>query len=258
MNYNTEKEVWKDVKGYEGLYEVSNHGRVKSLARLVEYVDGRSYVKDEKILSTPPNTDGYPVTLLIKNKRKKSHRVHRLVAKAFVENPNSYDEVNHIDEIKDNNHVSNLEWCSRVHNMNHGTAMERAHSHPNAIKRLEESKHPVIGVHIKTEKEIRFESINEADRNGYPRRNVDAVIRGNDKTCKDHIWFYEEEYTSELKDEKMKPFRIRVKQLDDDGNVLNEFIDAQEAGKFVGVHPSNISRAITQGRKSKGFNWVRE
>src|SRR5699024_4018323 len=145
MNYTTEEEVWKDEKGYEGLYEVSNHGRVKSLARLVEYVDGRSYFKDEKILSTPPNTDGYPATLLIKNKRKKSHRVHRLVAKACVEIPNSYDEVNHIVDIKDNNHVSNLEWCSRVHNKNHGTAMERALTHPNAIKRLEESKPPVTG-----------------------------------------------------------------------------------------------------------------
>ena len=258
MNYNTEEEVWKDVKGYEGLYEVSNHGRVKSLARIVEYTDGRSYMKDEKILSTPPNSDGYLHTQLGKNKKWKTYRVHRLVGEAFLPNPQNYPEINHIDEIKDNNHVSNLEWCTREHNMNHGTGMERAHSHPNAIKRLEESKRPVVGVHIETEKEIRFESLSEADKNGYPRRNVQSVISGLDKSCRGHVWFYEEEYTSELKDEKMKPFRVRVKQLDDDGNILNEFIDAKEAGEFVGVHPSNISRAITQARKSKGFNWIRE
>ena len=258
MYVNTDEEVWKDVKGYEGLFQVSNLGGVKSLPRKITYADGRVWNYEGRKLSPSLNRDGYPIVHLKVQGKGKSFRVHRLVGEAFVDNPHNYDEINHIDENKANNYYLNLEWCTRKQNMNHGTAMERAHSHPNAIKRLEESKHPVVGVHIETEKEVHFESINEADRNGYPRRNVDAVIRGNDKTCKEHIWFYEEEYTEELKEKKLAPFRIRVKQLDDDGNVLNEFIDAKEAGEFVGVHPSNISRAITQGRKSKGFNWIRE
>src|SRR5699024_9544060 len=105
---------------------------------------------------------------------------------------------------------------------------------------------------------IRFESLSEADKNGYPRRNVQSVISRLDKSCRGQVWFYEEEYTEELKEKKLAPFRIRVKQLDDDGSVLNEFIDVKEAGEFVGVHSSNISRAITQERKSAGFHWIRE
>ena len=258
MNYNTEEEVWKDVKGYEGLFQVSNLGGVKSLPRKITYTDGRVWNYEGSKLSPSLNQDGYPIVHLKVQGKGKSLRVNRLVGEAFVDNPHNYDEINHIDEDKANNHYLNLEWCTRKQNMNHGTAMERAHSHPNAIKRLEESKRPVVGVHIATEKEVRFESINEAGRDGFPRKQVSSVLNGNDKSCREYVWFYEEEYTSELKDEKMKPFRVRVKQLDDDGNVLNEFIDAKEAGEFVGVHPSNISRAITQGRKSAGFHWIRE
>ena len=256
--YNTEKEAWKDVKGYEGLFQVSNLGGVKSLPRKITYTDGRVWNYRGKNLSPTPNQDGYPSVYLKVQGKGRTLKVHRLVGEAFVDNPHNYNEINHIDEDKTNNHYLNLEWCTRKQNMNHGTAMARAHSHPNAIKRLEESKRPVVGVHIDTEKEVRFESINEASRNGFPRKQVSSVLNGNDKSCREYVWFYEEEHTSELKDKKMKPFRVRVKQLDDDGNVLNEFIDAKEAGEFVGVHPSNISRAITQRRKSKGFNWIRE
>jgi len=257
--YNKDEEVWKDIAGFEELYQVSTHGRVRSKDRItVRRGDGAKMFHEGRIMKTPLNGDGYPILNLSVRGKKHSKRVHRLVAETFIENPNNYIEVNHIDEIKDNNRVSNLEWCSRGHNMNHGTGMERSHNHPNAIRRLEESKRPVVGAHIETEKEVRFESINETSRNGFPRKQVSSVLNGNDKSCRGYVWFYEEEYTDELKGEKMKPFMIRVKQLDDDGNVLNEFIDTIEAGEFVGVHPSNISRAITHGRKSKGFNWIKE
>lgn len=109
------EEVWKKVVGYEDLYEVSNIGRVRSLRR-------------NKILSTPNRIAGrgYPFLYLYRNGKRDSQMVHRLVAKAFIPNPNNYDEVNHKDEDATNNVVTNLEWCTHSYNMNYGTRNYRA------------------------------------------------------------------------------------------------------------------------------------
>ena len=111
-------EIWKDIEGYEGLYQVSNKGRVKSL----NY--GRT--GKEKILRPGKNNDGYLIVILYKNGKKKNFRIHRLVAKAFLTNPNNLLEVNHRDENKENNHVENLEWCDRKYNINYGSRTERS------------------------------------------------------------------------------------------------------------------------------------
>lgn len=108
------REIWKDIIDYENLYQVSNYGRVKSLRRKV--FNGKDfYYKEERILKA--NTDGrYLCLTLVKNGRRKSFKIHRLVAEAFIPNPNNYPEVNHKDENKLNNCVNNLEWCSRRYN----------------------------------------------------------------------------------------------------------------------------------------------
>ena len=111
-------EIWKDIKGYEGLYQVSNKGRVKSL--------NYRRTGKEGILKGKPDKDGYLRVGLCKNKKQKPFYIHRLVAKAFLPNPNNLPEVNHIDENKENNHVENLEWCDRKYNNNYGSRNERA------------------------------------------------------------------------------------------------------------------------------------
>lgn len=112
------KEIWKDIEGYEGLYQVSNFGEVKSLERTK--TNGKGIVKiEEKILTQNITNWGYYRVALYKNGTRKYHRVHRLVAKAFIDNPNNKEQVNHIDGNKLNNHVSNLEWCTRLENMYH-------------------------------------------------------------------------------------------------------------------------------------------
>ena len=110
-------EIWKDIKGYEGLYQVSNKGRVKSL--------NYRRTGKEKILSSSPNSYGYLIVGLCKNGKQKPFYIHRLVAEAFLTNPNNLLEVNHKDENKENNHVENLEWCDRKYNNNYGSRMER-------------------------------------------------------------------------------------------------------------------------------------
>ena len=106
-------EEWRDIKGYEGKYQVSNLGRVKSL--------NYNHTKKEKILSDYPNTYGYLYVNLYKNGKGKPFYIHKLVAQAFIDNPNNYREINHKDENKQNNRVENLEWCNRKYNCNYGT-----------------------------------------------------------------------------------------------------------------------------------------
>lgn len=106
------KEIWKDIKGYEGLYQVSNWGRIWSSRK-------QRYMK-------PYDNKGYlRVDLIAKNGKRKQEFVHRLVALTFIDNPENYTIVNHKDENKTNNCVENLEWCSREYNNNYGTRNQR-------------------------------------------------------------------------------------------------------------------------------------
>lgn len=109
-------EVWKSIKGYEGFYKVSNLGKVRSLTRVVS--DGRRY--KGKLLKFGRTFDGYlRLELADKFGKSKMHSVHRLVAKAFLTNTDQKPQVNHIDGVKSNNVISNLEWCTAFENTQH-------------------------------------------------------------------------------------------------------------------------------------------
>ena len=111
------QERWKNIKGYEGFYQVSNRGRVKSLKKWD--VNKRDYTDHETILNPTDNGYGYLIIGLRSKTHKKNHYVHRLVAEAFIENPEGKDVVNHLDYDKHNNSVENLEWCSQRDNVNY-------------------------------------------------------------------------------------------------------------------------------------------
>lgn len=117
-------EIWKPIKGYEGLYEVSNFGRVRSLDHIVKSKGGTRMVKG-RIIQSRSKTNGYMRVNLWKDNVANTFLVHRLVAEAFLDNPNNYTEVNHKDENKQNNKDSNLEWCTHQYNMVYGTIRER-------------------------------------------------------------------------------------------------------------------------------------
>ena len=117
-------EVWKDIPNYEGFYQVSNLGNVKSMQRTKKHSYNSIAQLKEKMLR-PQNTNGYLFVRLSKNNEIKRYLVHRLVALTFIPNPNDYLEVNHIDENSLNNNVENLEWCSHKYNINYGTGNER-------------------------------------------------------------------------------------------------------------------------------------
>ena len=129
-------EIFKPIKGYEGLYEVSNLGRVKSLPK---YHRNRfsGYTEKEKILKSRIDSYGYQMVMLCKDKKQKNYLVHRLVTNAFLENPYNYDSINHKDENKLNNCVENLEFCNRKYNNNYGTRNKRISNTLKNKKRLE-------------------------------------------------------------------------------------------------------------------------
>jgi hypothetical protein len=125
------EEIWKAIEGYEGLYEVSNLGRVRSFDRLIERPHPRNtsmtmtYRKKGRILKMKINPSGYLYVDLWKDKKPHTVVVHRLVATAFIPNLENLPEVNHIDEDKTNPVVTNLEWVTHSGNMRHGTCGER-------------------------------------------------------------------------------------------------------------------------------------
>ena len=125
-------EEWRDIRGYEGKYQVSNLGRVKSLK------DTHGNYR-EKILK-PRNSHEYLSVVLCKNSKSKTYTIHRLVAMHFIENPNNYPEVNHKDENKQNNRVENLEWCDRKYNCNYGTYNKRLSEKRKDYKHTKETK----------------------------------------------------------------------------------------------------------------------
>jgi hypothetical protein len=119
-------EIWKAVTGYEGLYEVSSLGNVRSLDRVIRSKHNGTTLRKGRIL-TPfyEEKKGYYQVALSKDGKEKKQRIHRLVATAFLDNPFNYTDINHKDEIKTNNKVDNLEWCTRKYNNNYGTKPQR-------------------------------------------------------------------------------------------------------------------------------------
>ena len=116
------KEIWKDIYGFEGIYQISTFGRVRSIDRMVTQKCGKNPSKTQtnhikgKILKTWVINSGYEVVSLRKNKKRFNKLIHRIVAETFLDNLNGYSQINHKDENKLNNYLSNLEWCTPKYN----------------------------------------------------------------------------------------------------------------------------------------------
>ena len=118
------EEIWKDIKGYEGLYQVSNLGRVKSLPKVVEQFYG-CRMTYERILKQSPDGKGYMMVWLYKNKNRKTMKVHRLVASTFIPNSLHKPQIDHINTIKSDNRACNLRWCTGEENSNNPITLKR-------------------------------------------------------------------------------------------------------------------------------------
>lgn len=191
------KEEWRDVVGYEGLYQVSNWGRIKSLSR----IDARGHKRKEKILKVSINKYGYKVISLYKNSKEKKYFVHRLVAEAFIPNPDNLPEVNHIIddyEHRSDNRVENLEWCTRDYNVNYGDRNKRQ-SKSMKGKFLGNKNPKSRKVRCITTDEV-FDTIKEAgEKYNIAYQNICKCCRGKYKSAGKHpitkeklVWEYVE------------------------------------------------------------------
>ena len=181
------EEIWKDVKGFEGLYQVSSFGRVKSLSKrfFVSNQFGKTNkirITKERILRPQLNKYGYLCVTLCKNGIHTLSVVHRLVAKTFIENKNNHVCINHKDENKMNNCVDNLEWCTVKYNQNYGTIKERV-SYAQSID--------IIQCDINGDFIKRWHGINKASRElKINHSNIISCCQGKRKTAGGYIWRY--------------------------------------------------------------------
>lgn len=178
-------EVWRDVAGYEGLYEVSSLGHVRSLDRIGS--NGR-HLKEKK-LKPRKNSRGYLYVNLYRKGKGKTMIIHRLVSKAFISNPYNYPEINHKNEIKTDNRVKNLEWCNRKYNNNYGHHNEKV---AKALTNGPCSK-PVLQLTLDGSLIKRWPSIMECDRCGFYQQCITDCCNGKRYTHKGYRWQYVKE-----------------------------------------------------------------
>ena len=172
------KEYWKPVVGYEGLYMVSNRGRVKSFDRWVKSRNGSVRFCKGRILKPVTNDRGYLCVELWKNNKRKSCKVHRLVAEAFIPNTYNLPMINHRDENKSNNNVNNLEWCDCKYNNTYGTRIERC-SKPVV-------QYTLGGQFVKV-----WKSAKQAEREGgFSSKCISMCCKGKQKYHEGYIWKY--------------------------------------------------------------------
>lgn len=166
------EEIWKDIEGYEDLYQVSNRGKVRSLRRNI-------------ILRQGITSNGYKSVNLYKNKGYKHFRIHRLVAEAFLPNPNNLPFVNHKDENKLNNCVENLEWCDGKYNLNYGTRGKRISQNKSKVV----LQYSLDGTFVKE-----WKSTRDIQRmTGYSSGCISECCRNIRKSAYGYLWKYKNE-----------------------------------------------------------------
>lgn len=184
------KEIWKNIKDYEKLYQISNFGNVKSLSKFHKTNKNYSsigYLSKEKILKPQLNYYGYYVVNLSKNGKTKVIPIHKLVAMHFIKNINNYKIINHKDGNKLNNNADNLEWCTSKHNIQHAYDNDLM---KNCIKVSQFNK---SGEHIKD-----YSSINKASKEtNISQASISQCILGKRKQAGGYIWIKIEERLDE-------------------------------------------------------------
>ena len=167
----------KPIAGYESIYEISDCGRVFRISA------GQGCTVGKEIIAAK-NSEGYMVCSLCKNGKPKSYKIHRLVALAFLDNPQDYTEINHIDGNKKNNNISNLEWAS--------SSMNNAHAHRIGLNGGSSAfpKRAIVGIDIITGHTIQFLSIGEARRHGFHDSTISACCKGKRKQHAGYRWKY--------------------------------------------------------------------
>ena len=271
------EEIWKDIKGFEGRYQVSNLGRVRSLDMVLEGRNWKSsgpfeYQRSGKVLKPLKKRNGYYQVCLRHNGKPKYFSIHRLVALAFIPNPNQLPCVNHKDENKENNFVfvnedctvdydkSNLEWCTQKYNSNYGTRKERLRKY--AISNV---MRPVVQFDMEGNVIDTFESLSDAEnKTGISNINICGVCNGRRKSTHGYVFKFLSNDSPKRKMSKgySNPFishaetlRKKVVQYDLNGQIVDTFDSITEACNKTGIS-SRCIHGTLNGKRPHTHGYV--
>ena len=190
-------EFWMDIPGYEGLYQASTYGRVKSVKRFRKGKNNSVIYCPEKILSIKKNLRYDHITLNSgKHGASKTISLHKIIAHTFIPNFNNYPYINHRDENPKNNRIENLEYCTPKYNQSYGTCRQRQQQTYSQNEKEGKHKHkttPIQGTNIDTGETVQFKSIADAARylgNEKYAPNINAALKGKISQSHNHIWKY--------------------------------------------------------------------
>ena len=234
-------EEWKSIKEYEGYYEVSNLGRVRSIDRIIN--GKKPYIIKGRILKHKVSNKGYCEVSLVKNGKQKSFRVHKLVAETFIPNPKNLYSINHINENKLDNRVENLEWCTPKYNIS------EYYKHRMLIYQY--NKMSLIKV---------WNSLTEAaEAIQGTKSGIYHCCEGDLKTYKGFIWFRKIPTEEELNERNTNNNKIKVSLYSADLKLIKSFNSMEEAAKYANCNSSFISMCCSGIRKTKSGNiWKKE
>lgn len=246
-----EKEIFVFVKGFEGLYLISNKGTLLSFPRW----DNKKKYVGGCLVKKLIDAYGYECAVLYNNGIGKNVKIHRLVAESFIDNPYDKQCVDHVNGIRNDNRVENLRWCTISENNN----FENAHN-TRVIKSIEAKENgsksifarsvvqmDINGVEIDT-----FSSISQASyKTGLSSSHISSACSGKRKSCGGFLWKYNGEPLKKMPlCKKNSNKAIPLIQYDMSGILIAEYSSAHEAGKILGIKPSSISRVLNGHRKS--------
>ena len=233
---------WKPIEGYDGLYLISDTGKIFS-------------AKSEKILKTYTNRLGYERIELNINGVAKKHLVHRLVAEAFIPNPDNLPIINHKDENPRNNSVDNLEWCTYQYNTNYGTCIERRVEN-TVYKHGEENPNSKKVYQFDMDGNLLAEyvSVREAARiTGLSDRSISKACVGSLKKYAEYVWSHDGTFHYD----KVKHYKPRfgaIRQYDLQGNLIAEYNTLDEI-REAGFNPQHVNR-VCRGERKTYMNFI--
>lgn len=256
-----EGEAWKDIPNYEGWYQVSNLGRIKSVDRIITDKDrpNRCILHKGRIIKQYLDKVGYYSLHLSINSKVSVKRVHRIVAQAFIPNPYKFPCINHKDETRTNNVISNLEWCTHKYNTNYGTCIERV-KRKNLLRT--DMATPIYQYSLDGSFVCRHNSLRSIERNlGFSMRSIRQVLNGVHAASHGYIWLKsrDDNMAKRLSQWYHNPKNHhKVVQLDLAGNKIAEYKSISEASRATGIDRSNIGRCCTcdgYHKTAGGYKW---
>ena len=256
---NIEKEIWRDVLGYEGLYKVSNLGRIKRLPRFVIFSNGRRRTFCEIISKGHLNSDGYYIINLTKNGISKHKLVHRLVAEAFLPNPNHYSVIHHIDANKTNERADNLMWCSYSFNTKHSYEFEgRRRPMKGVFGKDNPHSIPIVQISLQGEVLAHFANTAEAARKlNVSHGCITSCIKKRNKTAYGYLWSVDEPKSIKERIDFYKEHRNpkcrRIEQIQG-GIVVAAFDSINLAAKAVGLKSAAPINMVLNGTRKRAAN----